>query len=145
MATGNTSQKPHKKAVGGFAIGDFVEVVAPKSTYLGKNGTISGFCKNPDAKQIYVQLDGETEVRLNKGSLKKVEGPDSVHSRTDSTGVPSHVMKDSTHTHDSGYGRRVMTLFEYVGEIKKEYSTDKNLTDKLYEIEKMIMGLSLDT
>ena len=95
MASVNTPQKSPKNAVGGFAIGDAVEVIAPKSTYFGKNGTISGFCKNPESPQIYVHLDGEKEKRLNKGSLKKVEGPDSVHSGTDSTGVPSHVMKES--------------------------------------------------
>ena len=131
MGKNNTPQNPQTKAVGGFAIGDVVEVVAPKSTYFWKSRTISGFCKSPEATQIYVHIDNDKERRLNKGSLKKVEGPDSVHSSTDSTGVPSHVMKESTHTHDSGYGRRILTLFEYVGELKKEYSTDKKLTDKL--------------
>ena len=52
MGKNNTPQNPQTKAVGGFAIGDVVEVVAPKSTYFGKSGTISGFCKNPESTQI---------------------------------------------------------------------------------------------
>ena len=41
-------------------------------------------------------------------------------------------------------GRRVLTSCEYAHVLREEYRQDKALDNKLYEIEKMIVGLSLE-
>ena len=148
MGKNNTPQTPQETAGGGFAIGDAVQVTADGSTYFKKCGKVTRFCKNGSARRVYVKLEGLSEKMLSTNSLTKMKGPEPVEKSTDSTGVPSTIMKDSKDSvasAESAFGRRVLTLFEYVSHMKSEYNEDKELSAKLYEIEKMIIGLSLDT
>ena len=144
MGKNNTPQNPRRDTVGGFAIGDAVEVTNAKSTYHKKSGKISSFCKNGSDDFVYVDLEGDKIRRLATFSLTRKEGPEPVGNSTDSTGVPSTIMKDSVGSTDSSFGRRVLTIFEYVEHMKKEYKHDDELCAKLFEIEKMILGLTLN-
>ena len=143
MTKNNTPQNPRRDAVGGFAIGDAVEVTNANSTHHKKCGKVSRFCKNGSVDYLYVDLEGDKERRLATLSLTRKKGPEPVGNSTDSTGVPSTIMKDSVASSDSSFGRRVLTIFEYVEHMKTEYKHDDELCAKLFEIEKMILGLTL--
>ena len=145
---------------GGFAIGDMVVVVAKKSSYHGDRGKVSKFCKNGSHKQIYVHFEEAGENRVFVSSLAKVVKKST--SSTEEAGVPvKHVTlkeksTDSTchdsegsnehsRTTSSSYGKRVLFLFEYVQNIQEQYKHDRELSFKLKEVEKLILGLNLNS
>ena len=92
-------------------------------------------------------IDG-VRRRLKKSSLTKVAPAHSVQMSTGSTGVPTSIVQEaekSVGTHStSGRGLRVLTLFEFVHDLRATCKNEKLLNDKLYEIEKMILGLALE-
>ena len=137
----NHTSKPSVNKEGVFTEGEEVVVVRKGSIYLGKKGTVSRFCKDPSSEWLYVHLDGDRERRMKKSSISRV-GQIPVEVTTKATESPKSVMEESDDT--SGYGRRVLTLLECVHEMREEHNgKDVALDKKLYEIEKMIIGLSL--
>ena len=99
---------------GAFCKGDAVAVSSKGSAYHGQNGVIDDFCKNGSSKQICVRLQHDGVKRLSVGSLKKVAVPAALNQ--DQT-VDSDM--DSVMTNNSAHGRRVLTSFEFVNDVRR--------------------------
>ena len=138
-----------------FLIGDAIKVIAASSAYRGEKGFVARYCKNGSRDSFYVKLEKSGEKLLPKTSLVKVAGTKSVSKSTvaekdANSGVLTHDTTDvdvsilsvnsaSTNT----FGRRVMDLYEFVSNIR-DGTDDMALKCKLKEVEKMIIGLSLN-
>ena len=143
-------------------MGDEVVVTCDGSAYHGRQGKISSFCLNGSHKQIYVDFaDGRNPRKLNTSSLAlrrnaraprtedSVILPREVHvpaSRETSSPASVAMSHNTTRTAATGstYRDRVLTLYEFVGDLRDEYSEDSTLKFKLREVEKMILGLNLE-
>ena len=55
--------------VGSFFVGQKIKVTNRRSTYHGRPGVVSGFCKNGSQKQIYVELRGVGIKRVATHSI----------------------------------------------------------------------------
>ena len=149
MAPKNTTTSSKDKR-GGFAVGDTVVVTSKGSSYHGQRGVVSDFCKNGSHKQIYVDLERDGNKRLNVGSIKLVES--GTKDTTENSAPIDHVSikseessgtKEHSESTSSSFGKRVLFLYEYVKEIRESYNKDKDLSHKLKEVEKLILGLNL--
>ena len=65
---------PDEDAVGGgFAMGERVLVVAPKSTHHGRSGVVVDFCKNGSTEWVHVDIEKEGRTRMPVKSLSRSE------------------------------------------------------------------------
>ena len=62
---------------------------------------------------------------------------------TGSTEDPSDLVSLATSGAGS-YGRRVLTLYEYLEDLSAEYHQDKQLSAKLKEVIKMVLALNAE-
>ena len=86
-----------------------------------------------------MRLAGEKKVRCLRVASISPAKPD-VEFPTGST--PSDNESLATHT-DTSRGRRVMTLYEYLEDLKSEYKDDKDLYNKLNEVIKLVLALNV--
>ena len=135
-----------------FLIGEAVMVTA--GTYRGEKATVVAYCKNGSTDSYYVQCEKSGEKCLKKGSLSKLSGTKSVSKSMGGDSVPTKVNSpkeahedlsgiSANTTSTNSYGRRVLDLYEYVSNLKDK-TDDMDLKYKLREVEKMIIGLSLN-
>ena len=136
-----------------FSVGDAVKVTAKTSTYHGERGKVYKKCANGSTLKIYVKLESSGIKLLNIGSLTRTSGTkstkrtdtdkatDNLHDQTD----VSILTSETHHKSISGesYAKRVLTLYEFVSDMRDK-TEDTEIRYKLKEVEKMIIGLSLN-
>ena len=132
-----SSPKSGVKKVGGFAVGDSIIVDAKGSTYFGKKGVVDKFCDNGSRVSLYVKLHGETKTHCLRVKSIAHAAPD-VEFSTGST--QSDVESLAT---DNSRGRRVMTLYEFLEDLKAEYKENKDLYEKLNEVIKLVLAINV--
>ena len=133
-----------------FSVGDAIVVSAKGSTYHGERGKIYKKCANGSVDKIYVALERSGKKMLNTTSLTRVTGTKSTkrtnkdkfsHDRSDVS-----ILTVETHSKSisgESYAKRVLTLYEFVSDMRDK-TEDVEIKFKLKEVEKMIIGLSLN-
>ena len=132
-----TSPKSGVKKVGGFAVGDHIIVAGKGSTYFGKKGVVQKFCDNGSRVSLHVKLDGDKKTHCLRTKSLEHATPD-VEFSTGST--QSDVESLAT---DTSRGRRVLTLYEFLEDLKAEYKENKDLYDKLNEVIKLVLAINV--
>ena len=132
-----TSPKSGVKKVGGFAVGDHIIVAGKGSTYFGKKGVVAKFCENGSHQSLYVRLAGEKKDRCLRVKSIASAKPDVEIP----TGCTQSDNESATSTESRG--RRVLTLYEYLEDLKSEYKDDEELCNKLKEVIKLVLAINI--
>ena len=135
----HSTDTPHTtvKRVGGFAVGDTIVVDAKGSTYFGKKGVVAKFCENGSHQSLYVRLAGEKKDRCLRVKSIASAKPDVEIP----TGCTQSDNESATSTESRG--RRVLTLYEYLEDLKSEYKDDEELCNKLKEVIKLVLAINI--
>ena len=139
--------------VGGFFVGQKIKVTNKRSTYHGRPGVVSRFCKNGSHKQIYVELFGVGEKRLATHSISATEEVRdmSVEVSTGSTGASllpdaegSTLTAGTAGTNRTTFAKKILELSELIENVREQFREDDgDLRFKLREIQAKLLALSL--
>ena len=131
-------------------LGDRVSVTGKNATHHGDKGVVVAFCKNESKINVFVELEknGRTRIGVHNLTYDEVSTKSTDNTETQSVPASDISFKSSATSTKSGinkdYGIRVLSIYEYVSDLKDNYHEDKELFYKLKEVEKMILALTLE-